>query len=324
MVGEEGRANDGPFLGARSRQEILRDFETLIEEKKLSGAARDPAILDGAEFDRKVLKKKGKGTRFLVRKVPSRAKLFRLWASIFENVISPCALIEALSPRTHELEHRDTLLLFGTDWILYDARIVRGEESVGELTLSFSSHADPKLGVRSLVKGARLRVVRIEHIRLSAQRSGYASALFRHYERLFRGLGFHQFRLNASLSIGKYYWAKEGFDFSDESEIGKRRGELRALVKERSLPVSEAEIGGLDHAGDFAAFRPDVRIPVYRDAEGYYSARRDGRFREEVSLPLGKAFLLCADPWEGYKTIEAIPPPIAGERRQREMKEGVP
>jgi len=188
---------------------------------------------------------------------------------------------------------------------MYDAGIFQGEESAGELTLSFSSRADPKRGLLALLTGARLRVVRIEHIRLTAQRSGYASALFRHYEELFRDLGFDQFRLSASLSVGKYYWAKEGFDFSDASEIGRRRGELRAVVTERGLPVSEAEIDRLEHAYEFADFRREVRIPVYRDAEGYYALKNDDRFREEVLLPLGKAFLLSGAPWEGYKAISA-------------------
>ena len=46
-----------------------------------------------------------------------------------------------------------------------------------------------------------------------------------------------------------------------------------------------------------------MRIPVYRDAEGYYSLKGDEHFREELFLPLGKAFLLSAPPWKGYKNI---------------------
>jgi hypothetical protein len=308
VIRDQSRSNEKPFRVSPSRQEILRDFETLIEERKLFGAARDSAILDGAEFDSKVVKKKGKGTRFLIRRVPSRAKLLRLWARFFENAISPCALFEALSAKTHEFEHRENLLLFDKDRVLYDTQIFQEEESVGELTLSFASLIDPTLGVLAFLKGPRLRVVRVEHIRLTAQRSGYASTLFQHYERLFGDLGFNQFRLNASLSIGRYYWAKEGFDFSDKSEIGKRREELRALVKERSLPVTEVEIEQLNHAYDFARFKRERRIPVYRDAEGYYSLKSDDRFREEVLLPIGKAFLLSSAPWEGYKTISAPEP----------------
>jgi hypothetical protein len=291
---EESRAPEKPSPVSLSKQDILRDFEKLIEEKKLFGAELDPTIL----------KKSGKGTRFLISNAPPRATMLRRWARLFDNVISPCAFFEALSARIHEFEHRENLLLFGKDRVIYDTQIFKEEERVGELTLTFASLIDPTLGVLALLRGARLKVVRIEHIRLTAQRSGYASTLFQHYERLFRDLGFHQFRLSASLSVGKYYWAKEGFEFTDKSEVAQRKGELRAFVKERSLPVPEIEIERLDHAYDFARFKRDVRIPVYRDAEGNYSLRSDERFREEVFLPLGKAFLLSSAPWEGYKTIQ--------------------
>ena len=312
VIRDESRADVQPSRVSPSRQEILQDFEKLIGEGKLSGAAHDPAIMDGAEFDPKVVRKKGKGTRFLLRKVPSPAKLVRLWTRLFGNTIRPCALFEALSARTQEFEHRENLLLFGNGWIMYDAEIFEKELGVGELTLSFASVRDPALGALAYLRGARLKVVRIEHIRLAAQRSGYASTLFRRYERLFRDLGFGQFRLSASLSVGKYYWAKEGFDFSDASEIGRRREELRALVKEKDLPVSEGEIERLNHAYDFAIFKRELRIPVYRDAEGYYSLKPDVRFREEISLPLGKAFLLSSPPWEGHKTIQANTPKREG------------
>lgn len=303
MNAGRGRPDEKPHRLSVSRQEILRDFEKLIGAGKLSGAARDPSIMDAGEFDPKVVRKKGKGTRFLVRKVPSRGKLVKLWARLFENAISPCALMEALSLKTEQFEHRETLLLFGRDWIMYDATIFERDESVGELTLSFDSLVDWRFGKLAFLTGERLRVVRIDHIHLTAQRSGYASALFRHYEQLFGELGFDQFQLSAALSVGKYYWAKEGFDFSDGSEIVRRKEALRALVEERTLPVTETEIEGLHHAYEIAGFRRDVRIAAYRDAEGYYALKAGDRFREETLLPLGKAFLLSGAAWEGYKDI---------------------
>ncbi len=312
MTGDQIHADEKPFRVSRSRQEILQDFEKLIAERMLYGADRDPAIMDGAEFDRAVVKKKGKGTRFLIRKAPSRARLLSHWTRLFKNLVAPCALFDALSARIHEFEHRENLLLFGKGRVIYDTEIFQAEESVGELTLSFASQRDPSRGVLAYLSGERLRIVYIEHIHLTAQKSGYASALFRHYERLFHDLGFNQFRLSASLSVGRYYWAQEGFDFSERSEAGKRKAELRALVKERGLPVREVEIGRLNHAYDFARFRRDVRIPVYRDPEGFYSSKADDHFREEVSLPLGKAFLLFSAPWEGYKTIYTNTPRRTG------------
>jgi hypothetical protein len=305
VIGDQCRAEVKAPPLIVPRGEILREFEKLIEEKKLFGAAHDPAVIDGGEFDPKVVKKKGKGTRFLLRKVPSRARLLRLWTRLFRNAISPCDLFDALSARTHEFEHRENVLLFGRGWIIYDTEVFEEEENVGELTLNFASVRDPALGALAYLRGARLRVVRIEHIRLRAHRSGYASTLFRHYERLFRDLDFDEFRLSASLSVGKYYWAKEGFDFADASEIGQRKEDLRALAEEKGLPISGIEIDRLSHAYDFVGFKREVRIPVFRDAEGYYSLKADDRFREGALLPLGKAFLLSSPPWEGYKPIRA-------------------
>ena len=302
MFGDESRTDEKTADRSLSKQEILLDLERLIKERKLFGAELDPTIL----------KKSGKGSRFLVSKVPSRRKLLRRWAALFENRILPGAFFEVLSIRTGEFSHRENLLLFGRDRVLYDTQIFQGEESVGDLTLGFAALFDPALGLKGFLRGKKLRIVYIEHIRVKAQRSGYASTLFRHYEGLFRDLGFHQFRLNASLSIGKYYWGKDGFEFSDGSEVEKRKHALRAIVRERNLPVRDMEIDRLNHPFDFARFRKDVRIPVYRDADGYHSLTPGDRFSEEVLLPLGKAFLLASAPWEGYKTIYTNTPRRTG------------
>ncbi|HLN57735.1 MAG TPA: hypothetical protein VK416_04195, partial [Thermoanaerobaculia bacterium] len=164
MIETQSRAEEGSSSRAWSAEEILRDFEKLIEQGHLFGAAHDPSIMDGAEFDPALVRKKGKGSRFLIRKTPARWKLLRRWMRVFGTVIAPCGLIAELSVRIHDFEHRNRLLLFGWDRILYDADIFHGEESVGELTLSFASHLDPKAGVLAFVRGARRKVVRIEHI----------------------------------------------------------------------------------------------------------------------------------------------------------------
>ena len=302
MIEDLRRADEGPFSIPRSKQEILRDLDSLIGQRKLFGAELNPTVI----------KKSGKGTRFLVEKVPSRGTLLRTWKSIFEDRTLPGDLFESLGFRTGEFSHRENLLLFGKSRILYDTQIFKGDESVGELTLSFASLPDPALGPLAIIRKRKRRVVYIDHIRVSAQRSGYAATIFRYYEELFRDLGFQEFRLSASLSIGKYYWAKEGFEFSDRSEAEERKAALRDLVTSRGLPVREIEIGRLNHPFDFASFRKDMKIAAFRDADGYHSLTADERFTEEVRLPLGKAFLLASAPWEGYKTIHEKTPRKTG------------
>ncbi len=52
-----------------------------------------------------------------------------------------------------------------------------------------------------------------------------------------------------------------------------------------------------------AAFRRDLNVPVWRNAEGYYTMEHDAAHPEEFLFPLGKAFLLCAKPWDAHKVI---------------------
>lgn len=294
----EGIGPDTPL----PRERILRGFDALIGEK----------VLFGAELDPSVLKKEGSEKKFLVGKAPSRRRLLSRWSAVFRNRIAPDDLFSLLSTPALDFTHRERMLLFGKDRVIYDTQIHRGDEAVGELTLYFFAVYDRRFGLLDYLRGKRLRIVYIEHIRVREQSSGYASSLFRRYEVLFRNLGFNEFRLKASLSVGKYYWAKEGFDCLDRTRLERMREGMRDLVKARSIPVREMEIRRLNHAYDFALFRRDTKIPVYRNREGYYSLDRDPEFREEFHFPLGKAFLLTSGPWDGHKVIYTNTPRRTG------------
>ncbi|MEW6720984.1 MAG: histone deacetylase [Thermodesulfobacteriota bacterium] len=304
-------------MGPRSRDEISRGFDRLIGEGRVYGAEINPSVI----------KKSGAASPFLVSERPSARKLLSRWEEIFRNRIAPDELFAAVSAAIGDFEHGDNLLLFGPDRVIYDTQILHSGVPAGNMTLYFQAGRDERFGWKEYLAGRRLRVVYIEQIRLRERSSGYASSLFQRYERLFRDLGFHQFRLKASLSVGKYYWAKEGFDFIERSDVGRMREELRALVRSLGLSVEDAEIARLTCAHDFGMFRRDLKVPVYRSAEGYYSTVRDDVFREEGFFPLGKAFLLCGQPWDGFKVIYTDTPRRTGfvhsdEYRLHEVRRG--
>ena len=275
----------------------LRDIE------KGFGILNGGNRLFGAELNPEVIKKEGTKRKFLVARLPSKKKLLSLWSILFRNLISPADFFELVSAEFLGFEHRENMLLVGKDRIIYDTQIFKGTEHVGEMTLFFLYERDRSLGLLDYLRGNRLRIVYIDHIHLSQQSSGYASALFRYYEKLFHDIEFHQFRLSASLSVGKYYWAKEGFDCLDREQLLRMEKGLRVLVKERRLPVEEVDVDRLNHAYDIALFRRDLEISIYRNAEGYYSLEKDEEYEEEEKFPLGKAFLLSSLPWDGYKII---------------------
>lgn len=290
---------DGP---PADRAQLLAEFDRLIRERRLFGAEVDP----------EVLKKSGKGVKFLVRKPPSLRRMAALWTGLFGARVLPSRLLELLAPPIHGFVHIDATLLFSGDRVIYDTRIAHGGEPVGEMTLFFQKETERGRGLLGLFRGRAYRIVYIENISLREQSSGYASALFRHYEGLFSCLGFNRFRLKASLSVGKYYWAKEGFDCLEESGVASMRRELLRLVREKGLPVRESEIERLNHAYDVALFRRDIKIPVYRNAEGYYALSPGAGHTQEFIFPLGKAFLLTSGPWDGYKVIYTDTPRRTG------------
>jgi acetoin utilization deacetylase AcuC-like enzyme len=286
----------------RPKGEVWRGFDRLMREGKIFGADLNPSVI----------KKSGKGARFLLAELPPRRKLLSRWEELFRNRVSPDAFFEAVSMKIQDFRHGENLLLFASDRVIYDTQIFHADVPIGNMTLYFYSEYDHRLGWRAYFAGKRLRVVYIEHIQLREQSSGYASALFLRYGKLFHDLGFNQFRLKASLSVGKYYWAKEGFDCAEKSELAWMKESLRTLVRERGLPVTETEINRLNHAYDFAVFRRNLKVPVYRSGDGYYSLVRDEKHAEESRFPLGKAFLLCTRPWDGYKVIYTDTPRRTG------------
>ncbi|MBI5574863.1 MAG: histone deacetylase [Deltaproteobacteria bacterium] len=285
-----------------SKELILSELSRLASEH----------VLFGAEVNPEILKKSESGSKFLIRDPPPHVRQLALWESLFGNRILPNRLLELLGARFRDFAHRECMLLFARDRLVYDTRIVHGEEHIGDLTMFLRTEHERGPGLLGLFRGRMLKIVFIENISLREQSSGYASDLFRYYEELFGRLGFHQFRLKASLSVGKYYWAKEGFDCMDGSGVERMKTGLADLVRSKNLPVNEWEIDRLNHAYDVALFRRDLKIPVYRDKEGYYALEKDSINTEEVLLPLGKAFLLSSDSWDGYKVIYTDTPRRTG------------
>jgi len=282
--------------------DIIEGFDRLAAANRLFGAECNPDII----------KKTGKNEPFIVRQPPSLRRMLSIWQDLFQNRIGPEELLSLLSHEVHGFLHRDALLLFAKDRLIYDCQVCQGEEALGHLTLSLYRERIPILSFLPFPTRPGHRIVYIDGISLTRQSSGYASSLFRYYEELFGRLGYHQFRLKASLSVGKYYWAKEGFDCLDESGVAKMRTEIAALVRSKGLPVRDWEIDRLNHVYDVALFRKDLRIPAYRDRRGYYTLERDAEHSEEFLLPIGKAFLLSSAPWDGYKVIYTDTPRRTG------------
>ena len=268
----------GGFGDPLPERDILEGFDRLIAEGKIYGAERNPDVL----------KKSGSGESFLAVAVPSLRRLLSVWDRLFGNRVSPVELLRHLAVEIHGFEHREAILLFARGRLLYDCQIFQGKEAVGHLTLDLYRERDRVVPFLPFPTRPGRRVVYIEGISLTRQSTGYASALFRRYERVFHDLGFHLFRLKASLSVGKYYWAKEGFDCSDREQFREIRDRLWDLVWRLDLPVAEQEVRRLTHMSDVAAFRRDLPIPSIGTRTAITPSRGTPRTPKSSGSPSGR------------------------------------
>jgi len=134
-----------------------------------------------------------------------------------------------------------------------------------------------------------------------AQGEGLAAALNARAEEQYRQLGFERVTLMADIDVGKYAWARQGYDVADRYRtnfLEDRQGYLRAVLREANPKLSKAAadkqaeklMKGKTHAWEIAAL----------DDGKKYAWKTNSKSGEGT---LGKAVMLKADWWYGEKYL---------------------
>lgn len=134
------------------------------------------------------------------------------------------------------------------------------------------------------------------------QGSGFAAKFNQNAEEAYKRWGFKAINVHADIDVGKYAWAQQGYDFSDDDARDGHFNLLRDDFADDFVPVAAREEfrqwldqkranHELDHAWQFAALD---------DGEEWYwaSNTKDGNGH------LGKAFMLWGPEWSGYKVLD--------------------
>lgn len=128
------------------------------------------------------------------------------------------------------------------------------------------------------------------------QGGGLAARMNRQAEMAYLAMGYKKVDLNADIDVGKYAWARQGYDFKFNADReGVRYSFAQFLARELALPRAEADR------------KAEELIP--KDAHSWdIAALDDGRLYhsgEKGSFPLGKAFMLsrACPAWSGQKEI---------------------
>lgn len=145
------------------------------------------------------------------------------------------------------------------------------------------------------------------------QGTGFGRGFYEHAERHYGDLGVHRAELHADVTVGKYAWAKHGYDFASERERGQMWERFKDWADHHGHTFPKRDYDQLKKRGsawDLANYDPaGERIHTVAHDEQTGATHVDGRYH------LGKAFLLspaAGDGWHGVKHL------AAGSKHQRQ------
>lgn len=278
-----------------SKDDIAVSIQNLLDRKALMGVS----------FNTEINKKKGGYNKFFSVNPLPIPKIYKIWDWIMDNSVTPEEFHKTLQFNQMSFKHSMPLLLIGEGKIVYNTTIDFEKEEVGRLSLIFSAKRDLRYGLKGFFKNVKLKEVHIEDIELKVQSSGYTSLMFKEYEKLFGRLGFNRITLFAALNIGKYFWAKKGYDFINRSDLLNKKKYLKEIIQTKNIPVKVEEIEGINSAYDLADFgkKEGQMLPAYCNSSGFYKLEKDDEYSSPGSFHIGKSFLLSTEPWNAYKPL---------------------
>lgn len=127
-------------------------------------------------------------------------------------------------------------------------------------------------------------------LKSAKQGEGIAAAINKKAEEAYLDHGFTQIELNADISVGKYAWARQGYDFKHSASALAGYEMLGASMLGGGVKGKQAigkAMNGKKHAWEIAAMDDGKKYPLPGGGEGH----------------LGKALMLHGTSWDGVKDI---------------------
>lgn len=137
------------------------------------------------------------------------------------------------------------------------------------------------------------------------QGEGLAAKINAQAEERYRAMGFNSIRLEADIDVGKYAWARQGYDFLHRSDFQEAKDNIGRVLSEESPKFTtlrsrennaiEKEVNrltkGMSHAWELAAL-DDGNKYAWNTKEKYGNGH------------LGKAAMLRGGEWAGFKSLD--------------------
>lgn len=130
------------------------------------------------------------------------------------------------------------------------------------------------------------------------QGSGIAGPMVDRALSMYPDMGIEQVRLEAHW-VGRYVWARKGFEPTQRSRLDLRKALQRYLVR-RGFPLPTIRLALATFDGS-----PLSDVALWDNGERHPNESPDRRAWDPPTLPLGKAFLLSPEvpPWQGVRVL---------------------
>jgi len=156
----------------------------------------------------------------------------------------------------------------------------------------------------------------IDHVSFETQEhqaKGYCTAFLENTKKLCKKFGIEEINLFADITIGKYAWAKMGFDFADEGYVLDVKRELKKyankIIEKKGLSLSSEQtkkinfmIRSIKSAKDIA----DLKIPGLEATAAELNTMigfENDDVDKSLRMDIGKAFMLDDYGLEGWNGV---------------------
>jgi len=175
-----------------------------------------------------------------------------------------------------------------------------GEEFSGELTVEASLYDEDGKFVgectRIFARGRDGEPLYVENsaLQLTDTNVGIGSQLYYYQLRAYRRMGYPEVRLQADISIGRYAWARKGFDYAYSENAARKSWVMWSWADSKGIQLPGDGEPRFGSAKEIADYDPGITL--------YGKDIRNDDVPPDMPLHVGKAFMLDEDghgSWEG-------------------------
>lgn len=201
----------------------------------------------------------------------------------------------------YNMTEQDIIDMFYVDGVA-DVRVTISETIPDELTVSAGLYdADGKRIAECTREFVRDEYGELSHVtnsllQVSNTNAGIGSQLYYYQLRAYRRMGYPEVRLNADISVGRYAWARKGFDYEyPEYSVSRKSWLMWSWAQNLGIALPGDGMPRFHSAKDIADYDPGITL--------YGKDIINEDVPSDMPLHVGKAFMLDMNGHGSWKGV---------------------